>query len=100
MQSKPGPMLAIDAGTLILIAGAPMPDCPDKPGLSAVSSTDCPDNPKCSQLQDLSECARVSVHFYRRFYVFQCCVGVFEPRAREHHHHGRILLDAALLDEP
>src|SRR5207247_5835362 len=76
MQSKPGPMLAIEAGTLILISAAP------------------------SQLQDLSECARVSVQFYRRFYVFQRRVRIFEAGPGQNDHRRRVLLDLALADEP
>src|SRR4030081_1242576 len=72
MQSKPGPMLAIEAGTLIRIS---------------------------LQLQDLSECARVAVKFDGRLDVFERRIRVFESRAGQDHHYGRILFNLSIADE-
>src|SRR5260370_18329083 len=73
MQSKPGPMFAIDAGTFTRMT---------------------------SQLQDLSECAGVSVELDGRFDVLQRGVGVLEARTGQDDHRRRVLLDLAVPPQP
>src|SRR5438309_9831415 len=99
MQSKPGPMLAIEAGTLILIH-ARISDSRDYPRFLLPGTWDRPDYPTVSQLQDLSECARVSVELDGRFDVFQRRVRVLEARAGQHHDRDGVLLDLAVADQP
>src|ERR1700688_2901605 len=71
-------MLAIEAGTLMRTTGSPL----------------------SSQLQDLSEWARVAVELDRRFYVLERRVRVLEARSGEDHDRGGVHFDLALADQP
>src|SRR5712691_8730927 len=99
MQSKPGPMFAIEAGTLTLTRAANHSDSRDYRTFSGSTVADSPDYRQVSQLQDLSECAGVSVQLDWRFDVFQRRVGVFEPGTGQHHDRDRILVDLAVADQ-
>src|ERR1700716_1208858 len=99
MQSKPGPMLAIEAGTLTLIwclgAGASAPQAPCRLGRDGARRL----GDGTLQLQDLSECARISVQLDGRLDVLERGVGVLEPRAGQDDDHCRVLVDLAFADE-
>jgi hypothetical protein len=69
----------MEAGTFMRTARHQMSDRPDELSREGQSRSHRPDELGCSQLQDLSECARVSVQLNGRLDVFQRGVWVFEP---------------------
>src|SRR5437660_1721541 len=76
--SKPGPRLATEAGTLILI---------DPPAAGP------------SQLECLGQRPGVPLQLHRRRDVAERGLGVLEAIPRQHHHRGRVPLDPALPDQ-
>src|ERR1700693_2988064 len=76
MQSKPGPILAIEAGTLTRITVFAL------------------------QLQDLSEYARIAVELDWRLDILQRRGRGLEPGAGQDDHRRRVLLDLALANQP
>src|SRR5450759_5089681 len=79
MQSKPGPMLAIEAGTLTRMATV------SRPAL---------------QFQDLSECAGIAVELDGRLDIFERRVRILEARAGQHDDRRRVLVDLSVADQP
>src|SRR2546423_801337 len=90
MQSKPGPMFAIEAGTLIRTYPSSALRAPPPNEWRGVLF---------SQLQDLSDCAGISVQLNGRFNVFQRRVGIFEPGTGQHHDCDGVLLDFSLAHQ-
>src|SRR5690348_6052052 len=82
MQSKPGPMLAIDPGTRTRTKSTS--DC-RRAGVKSAS-----------QLQDVSECTGIAIELNRWFDILQGRIRILEPRTREHDHRGRVLFDLSL----
>src|SRR5438093_13619884 len=110
MQSKPGPIFAMEAGTFIRTSrsGGPHPPPSGDPhavgagspaGMGKSHWPTLWGGPCFSQLQDLSECAGVSVQFDGRFHIFQRRLRVFEAGTGQDDDRDGVAVDLAIADE-
>src|ERR1700687_617692 len=90
MQSKPGPMLAMEPGTRTRTSRA----LAWRGEHSSARST------ARSQLQNLSECTGITIEFDRRFDILQRGVRIFEAGPGQHDDGRRVLFDLPFHHEP